>query len=691
MILRFCVCIPTFDNPQTIVSVVNDVLSTTEYPVLVIDDGSAVPVADILRDSDVAPVLSSGRVHVLRIQKNSGKGVALKMAIDSCVGRGFTHLIAIDGDGQHHAREIAKLVKVSLINPWDLVIGQRRMDGINVPGISRFGRRFSNFWVNYQTGVRVTDSQSGFRLYPLFHVQNMKFLTKRYDFEIEILIRLIWKNVGVREVSIDVFYPEPHLRVSHFDKFTDNVRISLLNTLLVVVSLIKSQISAAKMATSLGLGVFLGCTPFYGFHTLLVAVAAFAFRLNAGLLFLGSQVSIPPLMPFLVFGSVVLGRQILGGDEMTLLSFETLKKMSVPELIALGRDQFQAWLLGSLSLGAMLGTAVGFLFYSGLVFLRRKSTTPNWNGRSRGGTIGNWIIKNVLKNLGVTAGYFCLYFIIPYFYFFAPKARRALDEYWSLVAPGESFFFRQFRVMAHLYRFGQVMMDQTIQRNRPTQLFVAKPHGLENIKQVVDRKQGAILLNAHVGSWSLAIEILNSHSLALPAKVVQYRAEQAGSTGNDDQAEQSVFAIRDLLASGTPLGLMSDRPLQGRFELVRFFGRLAPFDSTPFKLAAATGAPVIMTFGFKGEVLEYMLFASEPRVYRYEAGEDRQIACARWVQDYAVQLEEKIRLYPDQWFNFFSFWSSAPTRPDGRELSQMNHPLVNKSATTSPAETWLGV
>ena len=302
--------------------------------------------------------------------------------------------------------------------------------------------------------------------------------------------------------------------------------------------------------------------------------------------------------------------------------------------------------------------------------------------------------------MGLRAGYFCLCFVVPYFYFFAPKARRASNEYWRIRDPKRSWISRQFKVVAHQFRYGQVLMDQVIQKHRPTSLFTAKAEGIENIIDAVVAKRGLLLLSAHVGSWGLASALLRQRHPGNHMKIVQYRADGfkfSDVSENDPSsgdAEQSVFAIRDLLSGGTPLGVMADRPLDNRYELVRFMGRLAPFDSTPFKLSAALNVPMVQAFGFKGEGLTYEFFSTSARIYKYEPGEDRELACLRWMEEFAAELNAKLDQFPDQWFNFFPFWSTEPQAPTPAktptESRQIRSKLAKSKIKTIQDETWVG-
>jgi predicted LPLAT superfamily acyltransferase/glycosyltransferase involved in cell wall biosynthesis len=687
MILRYCICIPTYNNPEMIQDVVRDCLDRTPYPILIIDDGSDEPVH-----------VENTRVSIVRLETNQGKGAALQRAFKECLKSEYTHMISLDGDGQHLASEISKLTAVSLENPWDMIIGSRKMVSENVPSISKFGRKFSNFWVQFQTNSAVSDSQSGFRIYPLFHVQNMKFWTRKFDFEIEVLIRLLWKNVTVREQEIECFYPAREERVSHFHKFWDNLRISLLNTLLVILSLLRTHHTPKELALAVGVGVWVGTTPFFGFHTLIVAAIAFVFRLNAAYLWLGTQVSIAPLAPLLAIASIKVGKFLL-------------KKTTTGSLSAL-RFSWD-WFAGSLFLGAALGLVLGLIAYFVAKRFERNATKKKaaWNGRSRGGKFGNTFLKYAIRYAGLRATYGLLYFIVPYFYFFAPKARLASNEYWSILYPKMNWIKRQAYVLRHLYRFAQTLLDRVYQGFHEEPQFQIHSHGMEHILN-----QGAlIMMSAHAGSWTLAAFLLKADGLNTRFHTVEY--ESQGMTfdkaRNQEDPEHlkklisnriSVFEIRKLLEQGLPVGMMGDRPIGNQFELISFLGKLAPFDCSPFKIAAACKVPLLVTFGFKADPkadpkakkMAYDFYATPAKLYHYDSGpdaENKALQTLAWARSYTQELEKKIRKYPEQWFNFFPFWSTLPTPPEDApesakearvrnySLEELRTPLKPKAAS----------
>ncbi len=105
----------------------------------------------------------------------------------------------------------------------------------NVPKKSSFGNKFSNFWFWFETGTKLEDTQSGYRLYPLQKIPK-NYFTNKFEFEIEVIVRTAWKGIAVKNIPIQVLY-DPTERVSHFRPFRDFTRISILNTILVAIAI----------------------------------------------------------------------------------------------------------------------------------------------------------------------------------------------------------------------------------------------------------------------------------------------------------------------------------------------------------------------------------------------------------------------------------------------------------------------
>lgn len=215
--IRPIALIPTKDNAGTIADVVRRARAQG-LDVLVVDDGS----------SDGSGALAEGAgATVVTHATNLGKGWALLTGFRFAADRGFTHAIALDADAQHFPEDLPSFVAAIGRDPSAIWIGVRDLG--SAPGVSRFGRSFSNFWIRVETGVAVTDSQSGFRGYPLAPVLGLGLRGGRYEFEVQVLTRAAWAGVPLRELPIRVYYPPAHERVTSFDKLRDNVRITRAN------------------------------------------------------------------------------------------------------------------------------------------------------------------------------------------------------------------------------------------------------------------------------------------------------------------------------------------------------------------------------------------------------------------------------------------------------------------------------
>ena len=220
MNFNIVIVIPTFNNKKSILKVVESVLRYG-YEVIVVDDGSDILVEELLCE------VKDLKLHIIRHRRNLGKGEAILSGAKEAKRLGFDAIITIDGDGQHLASEIAKVINV-YDKQNQIIIGARNFNIKNVPKGSKIGRKISNFGVMLETFKRVNDSLSGFRLYPL-SIIDLDIAKKGFDFEIEVLIKHIWEGGDIKECDIECYYPKKENRVSHFKKFYDTVMIVFLH------------------------------------------------------------------------------------------------------------------------------------------------------------------------------------------------------------------------------------------------------------------------------------------------------------------------------------------------------------------------------------------------------------------------------------------------------------------------------
>jgi len=214
---KFAIIIPVYNHPKKISAVVHAAQSLN-LPVIVIDDGSSDETPEIIKNI-------SG-IHIVRHQQNLGKGAALMTGFAEAAGYA-DWAITMDSDGQHDPGDARELMAAAKASPSAIIIGRRQgMEGAHIQWTSRFGRKFSNFWVWVSGGPLLSDSQSGFRIYPLPESMNLGVSSRRFEFEVEILVKAHRQGIPVIEAPVKVNYDAPGERISHFRPWRDFLRNS---------------------------------------------------------------------------------------------------------------------------------------------------------------------------------------------------------------------------------------------------------------------------------------------------------------------------------------------------------------------------------------------------------------------------------------------------------------------------------
>jgi glycosyltransferase involved in cell wall biosynthesis len=364
--MNVLVVIPVYNHAATIRAVAQAVLRSGR-PLLVVDDGSDDGSLDRVADLDILR---------LRCARNRGKGHAILRAAAVADRMGYDAILTLDADGQHDPAD-GGLLLAAAAGTWPaIVVGARRMEAGHAPRSSRFGRAFSNFWVRLECGLTLPDTQSGYRLYPVPFLLSRRFFTRRYSFEVEVLVRGGWAGLPLLSVPVPVYYPPGPERVSHFRKFRDNLRLTGLHTHLVLRSLLPwphrrllarperpgflsrlrgEHTSAGELAAAAGVGIFVGSLPIIPFGLAAILYVSHKLHLNKLAAAGASNLCIVPFVPFLC---VQAGHLLLHGRLLTRFNRVTLLHQI--------HLRVWEWLLGSLIVGPLLGAAGALLTY-GLV------------------------------------------------------------------------------------------------------------------------------------------------------------------------------------------------------------------------------------------------------------------------------------------------------------------------------------
>ena len=376
--------IPVFNNKDTVKAVALGCRRYLEH-VIVIDDGST--------DCDIKQIFCGTDITVLRHDKNLGKGRALRTALSFIEKSGGEFMLALDGDGQHYPEDIKSFVPLLQNDDAAIIVGCRNFNQEQVPAHSRFGREFSNFWLKLETGIGILDSQSGFRAYPVKYISQIKLDGNYYDFEIEILTRAAWAGLKLKEVPVNVFYPQASSRVSNFHPFIDNLRISLMHARLIgrrfmpwpyprvvpgdnkkialdifrhpvklLKALLKDNSTPLYLAVSSGVGIFLGALPLVAVHMVVIIYVTTRLHLNKIMALAVQNLCMPPFVPV---ACIELGHYMLHGAWFKEVSFNVIFGQL--------KERLWEWLLGSLIVAPVMAIIVSIIvFYTALAINKNK-------------------------------------------------------------------------------------------------------------------------------------------------------------------------------------------------------------------------------------------------------------------------------------------------------------------------------
>jgi len=377
---RCCVLIPTYNNQKTLEKVITDTLEYTNH-IVVVNDGSTDSTPQILaKFKDV--------ISVVNFEENCGKGLALREGFKFALGKNYRYTISIDSDGQHYPEDLEAFLLKIKEQPDALIIGARNMEQASVPGKSNFGNKFSNFWFELETGIKMPDTQSGYRLYPIEKLKNISFYTTRFEFEIEVIVKAAWAGIAVIPIPVGVFYPTKEERVSHFRPTKDFFRISVLNTCLVPLAIIwyrpklfiknlsiasikvyfknaffNTEESVLKKSLSVSLGIFFGIIPILGFQVVSALATAHLLKLNKAIVLVAINISLPPMIPPLVYASFKTGELI--AQTKSTFSFSHISSKNI-------ETDAYLFIIGSCCLAVLLALLAGLITYIILTLIRNK-------------------------------------------------------------------------------------------------------------------------------------------------------------------------------------------------------------------------------------------------------------------------------------------------------------------------------
>ncbi len=287
-----------------------------------------------------------------------------------------------------------------------------------------------------------------------------------------------------------------------------------------------------------------------------------------------------------------------------------------------------------------------------------------WEGKSKGTVLGYKIFIFFIRKFGVRAAYGLLYPVAFYYVFFAGKSTRSIFYYFRkrLKYPSLKSLFSIYK---SYYVFGKTIIDKVAISSGLKDRFTHECDGVESIIDLLDKKQGGIMISAHVGNFEIAeyffeeIDTRSQISLVTTdaehqnikeyMEKVTIRSKVKFILVKEDMSH--IFEINNALSNGELVCFTGDRYMKGQKVLTEsLMGKDANFPAGPFLLASRLNVPVLFVYVMKETNRHYHLYSRRAEVKNRDA--------QGLLKKYTESVEWMLKKYPLQWFNYYDFWET---------------------------------
>jgi predicted LPLAT superfamily acyltransferase len=293
-----------------------------------------------------------------------------------------------------------------------------------------------------------------------------------------------------------------------------------------------------------------------------------------------------------------------------------------------------------------------------------------WKGKTRGGLTGYKIFISMLKYLGLPGAYFLLRFVALHFFLFDPKSFRNIFYFYRKRLEF-SFLNSVLAVYRNYYAFGKVILDKTAAMGGFDAKFTFNFDGEEYLTKIARDGKGGLFISAHIGNFEMAghmLERLNTKVNIIMLDAEHQKIKDYLSTftqksfhvipiGEDNS---HIYEISQALSNHEIVCMHGDRFIAGSKTIAcDFLGKKAQLPTGPFYLAMKYGVPVSFVFAMKEGNSHYHYFATMPKCYAQQGTPGKRDEMLKIIiTDYLAAIEEKVKQYPFQWFNYYDFWKA---------------------------------
>jgi predicted LPLAT superfamily acyltransferase len=294
-----------------------------------------------------------------------------------------------------------------------------------------------------------------------------------------------------------------------------------------------------------------------------------------------------------------------------------------------------------------------------------------WKGKTRGGLTGYKIFITALKYLGIPFAYFLLRFVAFYFFAFGPESFSNIFHFYRKRL-GFGHLKSVLAVYRNYYVFGQVILDKTATMGGFDARFTFDFDGEQHLKHMAADGKGGLFISAHIGNFEMAGHMLERldttvNIIMLDAehqKIKNYLSTFTRKSFNIipiTSDNSHVYAISHALENHEIVCMHGDRFVQGSKTIAcDFLDEKAYFPTGPFYLAMKYGVPVSFVFAMKAGTRHYHYYATPPKYYHQQPTPGKRDGMLKQIiKDYIAAMEEKVKQYPYQWFNYYNFWHES--------------------------------
>lgn len=303
-----------------------------------------------------------------------------------------------------------------------------------------------------------------------------------------------------------------------------------------------------------------------------------------------------------------------------------------------------------------------------------KQAEESWGVRGVGRRWQMRFFRDLIRFFGRRPAYHIMYIAVFWYVLTIPEIRKRAGHYLNRRFPehtgGLRRFFDTYRLVCN---FGRMMIDRFAFAAFGRKELEVTSDNIEELKKVLDNKRGAVLINAHLGCWQVAMSILDF--LQIPVSVVMIPPGDFESGSADLERDlpfqtidprrgfEGVLEMMQALQRGEILGMMGDRVFGARESTVttNFLGEPIRLPFAPYRLAGAAGVPIIVLFSYKSDYRRYVIKVA--RIIEVERGKTASpTGCETYARQFAETLEEFVWEHPWQFFNFYDLWSDVTAK-----------------------------